>query len=225
VSFVFDEAALTAACRAGFGSEPPNSGTGASGVGSLLAWLLERVARRRFKTEDLLAGYCARSPREVVAQACVPFTAPCADLSGVAALLLARCKIPTTLVLAGIARPFRPVKFQCGLELDLDGGTWVAGFGIARAVLYRGHFRPTPRRPWVFRRRPPALDLDRPFLAYFHDDARDGLSSLVPGYDLARDLRDHVRRSSAISFHMARLQARSKTRAPAISARPRWEAA
>jgi hypothetical protein len=220
-----DPCALEAACRAGLGDEPPSVGADVAGARRLLEWLIARVARRRFAPEDVRAGYCSRTPREVLAQAAVPFTAPCADLSGVAALLLARAGVPTTLVLGGIARALRPIKFQSGLELDLEGATWVVGFGIARNAFYEGRFEPTPRRPWVFRRRPSELTLDRPFLSYFDDASREGVCRLVPGYDLERDLRDHVRRSSALFFHYARFKASAAPPPHALSQVARWEAA
>src|SRR2546423_298135 len=107
-----DAIALEAACRAGLGEAPPDVTPDEAGARRLLEWLVARVERRRFPAEDVRAGYCARTPREVLAQAAVPFTAPCADLGGVAALLLARAGIPVTLVLGGISRALRPVKFQ-----------------------------------------------------------------------------------------------------------------
>ena len=224
-----DADALRAACRAGLGAEPPRSAAVTiDGARALLEWLVARVARRRMAADDVRAGYCARSAREVLAQACVPFTAPCADLSGVAALLLAEQGFDVTLVLGGIKRALRHVKFQCGIELDLLGGdgearTWVVGFGVGRSVLYEGRFLPTPRRPWVFRRRPEALDLDRAFLSYFEPEGREGLARLVPGYDLERDIESHVRRSGRLSFGLARLRAGGKAEA-ALRAEPEWAA-
>jgi hypothetical protein len=217
--------AIVAACRAGLGATPPEVAPDEPGARALIEWLVARVTRRRFSPEDIRAGYCSRSPREVIAQASVPFTAPCADLSGVAAHLLAWRGIPVTLVLGGIARLFRPVKFQSGLELDIAGETWVAGFGVARAVLYKGRFEPTRRRPWLFRRRPVTLDLDRPFLGYFDEAAREGLGRVVPGYDLERDLRDHVARSGALAFRLARRKAQAVLPPPHIAAASCWEAA
>ncbi len=219
-----DGEALRAACRAGLGGEPPRVATTVEGARTLLEWLVIRVARRRFPAEDVRAGYCARTPREVIAQACVPFTAPCADLSAVSALLLADQGFDATLVLCGIKRSFRPVKFQCGLEVDVASSTWVVGFGIGRSVLYEGRFQPTRRRPWIFRRRPDALSLDRSFLSHFDPEGREGLANVVPGYDLERDLRDHVRRSGALSFTLARRR-RGGSSSVALAADPSWEAA
>jgi len=219
-----DEEALRAACRAGFGAEPPRVPVTIAGARALLEWLLGRVARRRMSAADVRAGYCARSAREVIAQACVPFTAPCADLSSVAALLLAAQGFEPMLVLGGIKRALRHVKFQCGIELSLEEKTWVIGFGVGRSVLYEGRFQPTPRRPWVFRRRPERLELDRSFLSYFEPEGRDGLGRLVPGYDLERDLRWHVRRSGPLSFRLARLRSGS-AKETALAAEPEWSAA
>ncbi|HZV00136.1 MAG TPA: hypothetical protein VFF73_25690 [Planctomycetota bacterium] len=215
---------LHAACRAGLGAEPPRVTRDRAGARALLEWLVARVARRRYPVEDLRAGYCSRTPREVLAQASVPFTAPCADMSQLAALLLAEQGFDVTLVLGGIKRTFQPVKFQCGLEVELDGASWVVGFNVGRSVLYQGRFQPTPRRPYVFRTRPEALSLDRSFLTYFVPEGREGLRALIPPYDLERDLRDHVRRSSLLGFFLARRG--SRTPSPvAIAAEPSWEAA
>lgn len=219
---------LRAACRAGLGGEPPRVSPDAAGARALLEWLVARVTRRRMSAADVRAGYCARSAREVIAQACVPFTAPCADLSSVAALLLAEQGIETTLVLGGIKRAFRHVKFQCGLEVRVPGDTaertLVVGFGVGRAVLYEGRFQPTKRRPWVFRRQPDAMDLDRSFLSYFDAEGREGLARLVPGYDLERDLTSHVRRSGSLWFRIERRRAAAPKPA-ALDATPAWDAA
>src|SRR5207237_297696 len=124
-------------------------------------------------------------------------------------------------VLGGIRRAFRPVKFQCGLELEIAGATWVVGFGVGRSVLYEGRFQPTSRRPWVFRRRPAELSLDRRFLSYFDDAGREGLARVVPGYDLERALRDHVRRSGPLAFRLARRRKGGSSPA-ALAADPSW---
>lgn len=223
-----DATSLEAACRAGLGEPPPEVSRDVAGARRLLEWLVARIERRRYGVADLHAGYCARTPREVLAQGDVPFTAPCADLSGVAALLLARAGIPATLVLGGIVRPLRPVRFQTGLELDVEGEggrpeTWVAGFAIARSSFYAGRFEPTPRRPYVYRVRPDELTLDRPLLEHFCEGGREGVVRLVPGYDLARDLRDHAWRSGWLSFGLARRRAREAPPATALAQAPRWE--
>ncbi len=219
-----DSDSLRAACRAGLGAEAPRVGHDIAGLRTLLEWLVGRVSRRRMAAEDVRAGYCARSAREVIAQACVPFTAPCADLSVVAALLLTEQSFEVTLVLGGIKRAFRHVKFQCGIEVALGETTWVVGFGVGRSVVYEGRFEPTPRRPWVFRRRPEGLELDRSFLSYFDPEGREGLGRLVPGYDLEVDLKSHVRRSGRLSFAFERRRAGSSSPA-ALAATPSWDAA
>lgn len=182
-----------------------------------IADLVRRVAngprRARWSVERVAAGYCARSPRQVLADDELPFTAPCADLSSITALELARRGLLPTLVLTGIRRTLAHVKFQCGLELDVDGATWVVGFGVSSTYLYRGHFVETQRRPWVFRARPDALDPDRPFLAYFEPDGRAGVARRVPGYDLARDVAWHGARQGWLRHALARRRARSDARA------------
>ncbi len=81
------------ACREGLGEDPPRVDADENGARALLGWLVARVARKRFEPEAFREAYCSRTPRSVLAQKCVPFTAPCADLSGIAALLLARSGI------------------------------------------------------------------------------------------------------------------------------------
>jgi hypothetical protein len=182
-----------------------------------IADLVRRVAngprRARWSVERVAAGYCARSPRQVLADDELPFTAPCADLSSITALALARRGLSPTLVLTGIRRALAHVKFQCGLELDVDGATWVVGFGVSSTYLYRGHFVETRRRPWVFRARPETLDPDRPFLTYFEPDGRAGVARRVPGYDLERDVAWHGARQGWLRHALARRRARSDARA------------
>ena len=219
-----DGDSLRAACRAGLGAEAPRVKPDEAGLRAVLEWLVQRVSRRRMTAEDVRAGYCARTAREVIAQACVPFTAPCADLSLVAGLLLAEQGFEPVLVLGGIKRAFRHVKFQCGLEVPLGEKSWVVGFGVGRSFLYEGRFEPTVRRPWVFRRRPEGLELDRSFLSYFDSDGREGLGRVVPGYDLERDLKSHVRRSGRLSFAFERRRAGGASPA-ALAVAPSWDAA
>lgn len=182
-----------------------------------VAELVRRVAngprRARWPGARVAAGYCARSPRQVLAEDELPFTAPCADLSSITAVELAARGLRPTLVLAGIRRPLSLVKFQCGLEVELDGATWVIGFGVSSTYLYRGHFVETRRRPWVFRARPEAIDPEAPFLTYFEAEGRDGVARRVPGYELERDLAWHGARQGWLRHALARRRARSEARA------------
>jgi hypothetical protein len=193
-----------------------------------LASIVRQVAgarRARWDVARLEAGYCARAPRDVQGE--VPFTAPCADLSGVTACALSAAGLRPTLVLGGIARALRPVKFQCGLEVDQGGQTWVVGFGVSTTYLYPGRFVETRRRPWVFRVAPDRLDDAVPFLAWFEEGGRTNLARRIPGYDLARDVAWHAARHGALRWWWARRQALGR----ADGARPerladaagRWE--
>jgi hypothetical protein len=206
--------ALERACREGPLGPPPDVGPDLDGARSLVRWLVERVARARYVPHDVRRDYCARSTAAVLREARVPFTAPCADLSGASAALLARAGISFTLVLTGIARPLRPVRFQCGLEVELDGRTFVLGFGMAGTSLYEGRFEPVPSRPWIYRRRPTELALGASFLQAFEPDGRDGVERLVPGYSLERDLASHVRRSGRLWYAIARRKALARVARP-----------
>lgn len=177
-----------------------------------LAGIVRQAAgarRARWDAARLEAGYCARAPRDVAGE--VPFTAPCADLSGVTACALAAAGLRPTLVLGGIARPLRHVKFQCGLEVEDGGQTWVVGFGVSTTYLYPGRFVETKRRPWVFRVAPERLDDAVPFLAWFEEGGRAGLARRLPGYDLERDIAWHVARQGALRWWWARRQALRRT--------------
>ncbi len=193
-----------------------------SGDGSVVApaplagavrWAAGAPLRVRWAAARVRAGYCARSPDQVLAEGELPFTAPCADLSSLVALRLDQAGLRPTLVLGGIRRPLAHVKFQCGLEVDLEGATWVVGFGVSSTYLYVGRFVETPRRPWVFRARPARIDPGAPFLSYFEDDGRAGLARRVPGYDLETDLAWHAGRQGWLRYALARRRARGEARA------------
>lgn len=183
------------------------------GLRALVRWAANGPRRARWSPEQVRAGYCARDPRRILAAGELSFTAPCADLSSLVAVGLDRVGLAPTLVLGGIARPLSHVKFQCGLEVELDGATWVVGFGVSSTYLYPGRFIETRRRPWVFRARPGAIDPAVPFLAWFEADGRDGLARRIPGYDLAADLRWHAGRQGPLRFWLARRKARAGDRA------------
>ncbi|MBX3468063.1 MAG: hypothetical protein KF878_14410 [Planctomycetes bacterium] len=176
-------------------------------------WAAAAPLRARWPAARVRAGYCARSPRQVLAEGELSFTAPCADLSSLVAARLADEGLAATLVLAGIRRPLSHVKFQCGLEVALDGETWVVGFGVSSTYLYRGRFVETRRRPWVFRAAPARVDPDTPFLAHFEPDGRSGVARRVPGYDLERDLAWHARRQGWLRWALARRRAAAEGRA------------
>jgi len=194
--------------------DPPRVAADPDGLATLVRWAAALPLRVRADAAGVRAGYCSRSPSRIAAEGTLIYTAPCADLSSLVAVGLEASGLRPTLVLTGIARPLQPVKFQSGLEVDLDGATWVVGFGIAATYLYAGRFVETPRRPLVFRARPEGrLDPDVPFLEHFEPDGRAGVARRVAGYDLERDLRDHARRQGRLRFAWTRRKARSAARA------------
>lgn len=176
-------------------------------------WAAAAPLRVRWSSERVREAYCARGPARVVADGDVSFTAPCADLSSLVAWRLSQAGLRPTLVLAGIRRPLAHVKFQCGLEVEADGATWVVGFGVSSTYLYVGRFVETRRRPWVFRARPATIEPDVPFLAYFEEDGRAGVARRVPGYDLEVDLAWHAARQGRLRFLLARRRAHGEARA------------
>lgn len=176
-------------------------------------WAANAPLRGRWPAARVRLGYCARSPRQVLEEGELSFTAPCADLSSLAGLRLSDEGLRPTLVLGGIRRPLSHVKFQCGLEVELDGVTWVVGFGVSSTYLYAGRFVETPRRPWVLRARPARVEADVPFLAHFEHDGRAGVARRVPGYDLQVDLAWHAARQGWLRFALARRRARGEARA------------
>lgn len=182
------------------------------GLRQVVRWAAEAPLRARWSVAQVRAGYCARTPREVLATGEVPFTAPCADLSGLVAVALGEVGLRPTLVLGGIRRPLSHVKFQCGLEVDLEGTTWVVGFGVSSTYLYPGRFVETTRRPLVLRATPTTVDPDVPFLAHFDPAGRDAVARRVAGYDLERDLAWHARRQGWIRYALARRRAHGEAR-------------
>ena len=179
----------------------------------MVRWAARRVRRVRWSGSELRARYCRRGPAEVIASGELHFTAPCADLSALVACGLQEGGARPTLVLGGITRAWRPVKFQCGLEVEVGGEVWVVGFAIAATYCYVGRFEPTRRRPYVHRVQPQEVDPERPFLAYFEAGGVDEVERRVPGYDWERDMRDHVRRSGRWAYGRQRRLAGDPRRA------------
>jgi hypothetical protein len=176
-------------------------------------WAVGALRRTRWPEARLRAAFCDRGPRDLLAEGETSYTTPCADLSTLAAHALQDRGLAPTLVLGGIRRPLTHVKFQCGLEVEVEGTTWVVGFAISSTYLYPGRFVETKRRPWVVRVRPDAVDPDRPFLRYFDDAGPAGVHRRIPGYELERDLAWHARRQGWLRYVLARRSARSAGRA------------
>jgi hypothetical protein len=184
------------------------------GVGALVRWVVQQPLRVPLSRAELQQGYCTRSARQVLAEGTLGFTTPCHDLSAITAVGLERLGLSPTLVLGGIKRPFTAWKFQCGLEVELEGATWVIGFGEGSTYFYAGHFSETRRRPLVIRRRlDEALDPEVSFLTWVDPRGRDALPELVPGYDLQVDLRSHARRQTRLHYAWARRRAHDAARA------------
>lgn len=203
---------------------PPEIAPDLAGVTELVRWAANAPLRGRWPDERVAAGYCARSPAEILAEGTLPWTAPCADLTSLVALGLVAAGLEPCLVLTGIRRPLQSVKFQCGIELELEGRTHVIGFGVSNTWLYPGSFVETKRRPWVLRRRLPEHDPSRAFLTWFEAEGRAGLAARIPGYDLARDLALHQRQgASLVRYRLARWKASRAARPGRVAgAGGRW---
>lgn len=195
------------------------------GLRQVVRWAAETPLRVRWSREQVRGGFCTRSPLQILDAGEVSFTAPCADLSSLVAAALSELGLRPTLVLGGIARPLSHVKFQCGLEVDLDGALWVVGFGVSSTYLYPGRFVETKRRPLVRRVTPDRVDPAVPFLTHFEADGRAGVARCVPGYDLDRDLAWHAGRQGWLRYALARRRAQSEARgrrADRVDVAGRW---
>lgn len=203
---------------------PPVVAPDLAGVTELVRWAANAPLRGRWSPERVAAGYCARSPAEILAEGTLPWTAPCADLSSLVALGLVQAGLAPTLVLTGIRRPLRPVKFQCGLELELEGRTHVIGFGLSCAWFYPGRFVETAHRPWIARRPLVERDPERSFLSWFEPEGRAGLAARFPGYELGRDLAVHQRQGASLArYWLARWKSRRAPRPGRVAgAGGRW---
>ena len=204
-----DAPASTERTAPALGAPLPAHGTRAE-VGELVRWTTNLLLRTCWTGARLRQDFCTRSPRDLLERPEIAFTAPCVDLSGLVAALLAESGLRPTLVLAGIRRPLQTIKFQAGVEVVLEGARWVIGFGVSSTYFYEGRFVETARRPLVLRVRPERLDWDTPLLCWFEPGGRATIDRRIEGYRLEDDLRLHTRKNHRLGHWLAR---RTATRA------------
>ncbi|MEZ6187302.1 MAG: hypothetical protein R3F62_20110 [Planctomycetota bacterium] len=163
---------------------PPRIEPTGPGLIELVRLVSELPRRERWTRERTWREFGRRSPNEVLRAGEVPYIGPCPELSSLAALALQHNGLEPTLILTGIQRSLQAMKFQTGLEVDLDGERWVIGFAISSSYCYAGRFVETPRRPQVLRQDASRMDPDTPFLAWFDPAGVDALERLLSGYAL-----------------------------------------
>ncbi len=168
---------------------------------------VERVARRLWPYERVRERFCARSADEVLRDGDIHYGTPCADLCTVAGEMLLAAGFEPVLVLCRIRRLFQPVKFQCGIELEVNGASYYVGFSETTSRLAPGRFEPTRSRTAVHRARPSRPGL--PHLAQF-GVAPATVDALVAGHDLERHLRWYRRGCSSRAFERTRSRALDK---------------
>lgn len=192
--------------------------TGLAAVRRIVTDLATRVERRLYRYEDVRAKFCCRSAAEVLADGHVHYATPCHDLTTAAGFLLREAGFRPVPVLCRIERFLQPVKFQCGLELDLGGEPYYVGFSVTTNRVARGRFVPGRSRTEVLRARPDAAPPGAPHLAFFGLESPRGVDRLFPGHDLERHLRSYRATVSRRRFERARRKAIEKVGDPAAAA-------
>jgi hypothetical protein len=190
--------------------EPAPCDDALAAVRRIVAAVASGIERRLYAFEDVAARFCNRSAAEILAQGHVHYATPCADLSTAAGLRLREAGFRPVPVLCRIRRLFQPVKFQCGLELELDGAPWYVGFSVTTSRLARGRFAPGRSRTHVLRAAWDAAPPGAPHLAFFGLDSPAGVDGLFRGHDLARHLRSYRATTAPSAFERARRRAEEK---------------
>jgi hypothetical protein len=168
---------------------------------------LERVERRCYAEPDVRRRFCCRSAEEVLADGHIHYATPCHDLSTVAAAALRAEGLRPVPVLCRIRRFFQPIKFQCGLELEVDGAPHYLGFSVTTNRLAPGRFVVARSRTHVFRAAPDAAPAGAPFLASFGIAAPADVDRAIAGHDLERHLRSYRATTAPRAFARARRRA------------------
>jgi hypothetical protein len=183
---------------------------------SVLLGVVESLTRGQYTYEQVRATYCRRSAQELLADGHVHFATPCHDFATVAMLRLTEAGFAPTPALLPIRRWLRPLKFQVGLELTLDGDRYYVGASTTTNRLAPGRFVPTRSRPFVHRAcaadAPPGAALLRFFGIEDLSVETDRLRELLPGYDHEADLRSHRSFASPSAFEKAYARALEKFR-------------
>ena len=184
-------------------------------VPNVLADRLDHINQATYRIlwspERLTAEYCQRSLQCIEADGEINFSSPCADMGFLCAHSLDQIGLKAVLVLAFVERPWRPIKFQCNVEVMIDGLNYVIGFSESAIHVFQGEVVPTRHRWAIFRQelhRENAQETS--FLEHFHEDGLHGLKNLYPDYDWEADVRWHQRRNRRWRFHWTRLRTQHK---------------
>jgi hypothetical protein len=180
-----------------------------------LEGILEQVNgmtfRARWCSDRIKSCYCQRALKKVQEQQSINFTSPCADLSALCASLARGQGLDSCFVLSFIERPLQHVKFQCNLEIQVEGLNYVLGFSETALHIFQGEIVEAPHRHVILRQK---FDPENPsktsFLHHFHEDGLSGLPKLFAKYKPDVDIRWHQQRNSRWRFLWTRLRARYK---------------
>ncbi len=178
--------------------------------------VLDRVERRCYGETEIRQAFCRRSAAEVFRDGHVHFGTPCHDLVTAAGAELRAAGFRPVPVLCRIKRFLRPVKFQCGLELDLGGDPFYLGFSVTVNRLAPGRFVPAGGRTDVYRADPEAAPPGAPHLLFFGIGSPEELDRAIAGHKLEKHLRTYRGTASLAAFASARARAHEK----AAAARP-----
>jgi len=177
---------------------------------AVTASLIERVERRCLSVALLRANFCNRSGAQVLRDGAIHFGTPCCDLSSAAGLLLREAGFAPVPVVCRIKRFFQPVKFQCGLELTLDGAPFHLGFSVTTNRLAPGRYVPERSRTDVLRARSDAAPPDAAHLAYFGIREPADIDTLIRGHHLEKHLKSYDVTASPSAYAKARAKAFAK---------------
>lgn len=210
-----------------FGARPPRQATAQADLAGICQWMDGRLERQLWDWPRLQAQFVQRSPREIMSSGGIHYAAPCVDLSTCLAELLKACGYRPTIVLTRIKRPLQAVKFQMGVELDVDGISYCLGFTITCWKLIIGRFVVARSRTHVLRCPLPLDDtLDRRYLSLFGIDSLAEVGRVIPGYNPTRDLAWFRRTIAPRKLRKAQRKTEKKVRAakPGVLQAPgRWQ--
>ncbi|HVY62337.1 MAG TPA: hypothetical protein VHF22_11825, partial [Planctomycetota bacterium] len=165
---------------------------------------------RCYAEADVRRKFCCRTAEEVLADGHIHYATPCHDLVTAAGAALRAEGFRPVPVLCRIRRLFQPVKFQCGLELDLDGAPHYLGFSVTTNRLAPGRFVPVRSRTHVLRADPDAAPPGAPHLAFFGLGAPADVDRAIAGHVLEKHLRSYRSTTSPRAYERARLRALEK---------------
>lgn len=181
---------------------------------AIVVTVAEAIERRLYSYEDVRGRFCRRSAAEMLSERHVHYATPCHDLATVAGYLLREEGFRPVPVLCRIERFLQPTKFQCGLELSIEGEPWYIGFSVTTSRFARGRFVPERSRREVLRAAWDAAPPGAPHLAFFGARSPADVDAIFPGHDLERHLRSYRRTTTKRAFERARRRAIEKSRGP-----------